>query len=489
MENKKLYDFMLNKYEEKFNEDDDIEAILNSHKKLRNSQIMQNLDISKVKSLDWLNFFFQEPEMKDLYTNNERINNILIIQAIYYLNIFKTLYLLRFRIGKGEHGETKDELPMILTRSNISNTNPGSPLRRSGSLPKIPQSKSQFASAFLNNPPIPKQKQSTKTHHKSESKMNTYFKIGIIGCGRVGSFLLKHLIHIKDSGKVLFHIIVSTRRPSLIDTEIQNNIDDQVEILLDNEKVFLECDLIFLCIQPHQLDLLCKDVLSVFNDRIEKLKKKKIKIFPTLVSFLCAVPVEKLRQYFSHEEVNIQRTYIHPKIVKEYNYMYKDLEEEIQSSGCDKNSRMITINSIAGDNNLIRCDTIPNRGGIIIKREIVNYLEEAFYHLFKTYENSTCMGSNESQQDSTIYFSNRLINSYHKAFFIIRVRQENKTYKFYPEFTFSPILLRSILGETFTEIYNISNNSFTTDNVIEVVSRCKDNFIKICEGYLRISSD
>ena len=146
------------------------------------------------------------------------------------------------------------------------------------------------------------------------NKSNFYFKIGIVGCGHIGTSLLKIIIKIKDSGYINCKIYVSTRRPDIINSELYNSLDDTIEIFLDNEKIFNECDLIFLCIQPHQLDLLVKEISAIFIERIDKLKKRKGKILPIIVSFLAGVTLEKLITYFP-EEVNIFRTFLKPTLI------------------------------------------------------------------------------------------------------------------------------------------------------------------------------
>ena len=72
----------------------------------------------------------------------------------------------------------------------------------------------------------------------NEVKIQNYFKIGVIGCGNIGNFLVKHLIAIKDSSIMNFKIMISTRRPKNIYSDIINSIDENIEIFLDNERVF-----------------------------------------------------------------------------------------------------------------------------------------------------------------------------------------------------------------------------------------------------------
>ena len=78
-------------------------------------------------------------------------------------------------------------------------------------------------------------------------------------------------------------------------------------ITLNNEKIFEECDIIFLCIQPMQLDLLSKEIFQVFSERIEKLTKREYKCYPLIISFLSATPIKRLEMFFP-KKVHITRT-------------------------------------------------------------------------------------------------------------------------------------------------------------------------------------
>jgi len=79
--------------------------------------------------------------------------------------------------------------------------------------------------------------------------------------------------------------------------------------------------LIFLCIQPHQLDLLVKEIYQPLNERLEKLRKKKIKIFPTIISMLSGITLDKLKTLFP-EDVNLIKTSINPEILSLYDEIY-----------------------------------------------------------------------------------------------------------------------------------------------------------------------
>jgi pyrroline-5-carboxylate reductase len=72
------------------------------------------------------------------------------------------------------------------------------------------------------------------------------FKVGILGCGQVGTVLLTKLLEVKDQ----FHnlkMIVSTRQPHLLRPFQQ---EFGVECVFDNQKVAAESDIIFVCVLP-----------------------------------------------------------------------------------------------------------------------------------------------------------------------------------------------------------------------------------------------
>ena len=132
-------------------------------------------------------------------------------------------------------------------------------------------------------------------------------KVGIVGGGNIGKKLLKNLIKIKDKKIFNFEIILSTRQPDKILNEFLDILDDEITITLNNEKIFEECEIIFLCIQPMQLDLLSKEIKHVFSDRIERLTKREYKCYPLIISFLSATPVQRLEMFFP-KNVHIVRT-------------------------------------------------------------------------------------------------------------------------------------------------------------------------------------
>ena len=74
-------------------------------------------------------------------------------------------------------------------------------------------------------------------------------------------------------------------------------------------QVFNECDIIYLCVQPHHLDLILREVSTTFSERMERVKKRKFKLYPVIISLLSGITYEKLRTSFS-DEITILRTSI-----------------------------------------------------------------------------------------------------------------------------------------------------------------------------------
>lgn len=377
------------KHSSKLNESQEIDEIIDQQKKLQKSELQNNLNISVDKSLDWLNFFFADNEIKTLYNNFERIRAILVIQGIFYLNLYKNIinYKQKFCLASPNVREKDDNMKNILNHINLKikslpplddlpvikshnsivmnnlscdehdfNNNDISQIHHINEFVEIKNPKFEEIKSFRQLPSLNNKLFSyNETNNKSmgfinkDLKKNTLlkknknqnafnlpnsniFNIGIIGCGCLGELMAKYLIKIKDEKLMNFKLIISTRRPNKVDEDIRNSIDENIEIILDNEKVVEECDVIFLCIQPHQLDLLIKEIFQPLNDRLEKLRRKKAKIFPTLISFLAGITYERLKTLLP-EDLNIIRTLVFPKIISKY--------DEINQSGINNPTESI----------------------------------------------------------------------------------------------------------------------------------------------------
>lgn len=272
------------------NESDEIDKIISQRKKLEkkvaeenNNKQMSfsttNLNISIDKSLDWLNFFFQDNQIKDLYKNFERTRSIIIIECIFYLNFYKNLINFKAKfnpnfnekdeqnnltnklnIAKNEKG---DNLPIIKFNNSMIYNNLGTDSINNTELSQIfGEIDNKFEGKIQKNDYADKQQifgeigigfRTNRGLTYRDSQRNTLFNktvnqyyfpnqntfnVGIIGCGCIGEFLAKYLIKIKDSGLINFKLIISTRRPDKVDEDILNLVDNNIEIVLDNEKVF-----------------------------------------------------------------------------------------------------------------------------------------------------------------------------------------------------------------------------------------------------------
>ena len=225
-----------------------------------------------IKDIDWLGDIFENKDLKNMLIQNNDIREILVDQALYYFFIFNKIFMTWYK---------EKETEKLLKEEQKERDK-------------------QIQKYHVTLPPIDIKKILKKI-------VITGIKLGIIGGGNIGKKLLKNLIKIRDKKIINFEIILSTRQPDKITNEFLDILDDDITITLNNEKIFEECDIIFLCIQPMQLDLLSKEVNNVFSDRIEKLSKREYKCYPLIVSFLSATPIKRLEMFFP-KNVHIIRT-------------------------------------------------------------------------------------------------------------------------------------------------------------------------------------
>ena len=225
-----------------------------------------------IKDIDWLGDIFQNKDLKNMLIQNTHIREILIDQALYYFFIFNKIFMTWFKEKETEKLLKEEEK----------------------------EREKQIHKYHVTLPPIDMKKILKKI-------VIPGIKIGIVGGGNIGKKLLKNLIKIKDKKIFNFEIILSTRQPDKIINEFLDILDENICITLNNEKIFEECDIIFLCIQPMQLDLLTKEIFQVFSDRVEKLSKREYKCYPLIISFLSATPVKRLEMFFP-KNVHIIRT-------------------------------------------------------------------------------------------------------------------------------------------------------------------------------------
>lgn len=225
-----------------------------------------------IKDIDWLGDIFENKDLKNMLIQNNHIREILIDQALYYFYIFNKIFMTWYKEKETEKLLKEEEK----------------------------ERQKQIQKYHVTLPPIDMKKILKKI-------VIPGIKVGIVGGGNIGKTLLKNLIKIKDKKIFNFEIILSTRQPDKILNEFLDILDDEITITLNNEKIFEECEIIFLCIQPMQLDLLSKEIKHVFSDRIERLTKREYKCYPLIISFLSATPVQRLEMFFP-KNVHIVRT-------------------------------------------------------------------------------------------------------------------------------------------------------------------------------------
>lgn len=110
------------------------------------------------------------------------------------------------------------------------------------------------------------------------------FKIGIIGCGHVGTMILTKLLEIQSSFNNL-KIIVSTRQPHLLrpfTTEFG------VDASFNNEYVVRHADIVFICTLPSQTTEVFKEIRIVTEERFAEAAKDKTKSRPLFISTVAA---------------------------------------------------------------------------------------------------------------------------------------------------------------------------------------------------------
>lgn len=230
---------------------------------------------TNIRDIDWLGNIFIDKDIKNMLIQNSHIKEILVDEALYYFYIFSKIFL------AWTHDKEREKLKKEAEKEREKD-----------------KDKSKYY--HMNLPPIDMKEIEKKI-------VIPKIKVGIVGCGNIGKKLLKSFIKIKDKKIFDFQIQVSTRQPDKIMSEFLDILDEDITIMLNNEKLFEECDIIFLCVQPNQLDLLSREVFASFNERVEKLQRKEYKCFPFVISFLSATTINRLEMFFPRR-VHIVRT-------------------------------------------------------------------------------------------------------------------------------------------------------------------------------------
>ena len=139
------------------------------------------------------------------------------------------------------------------------------------------------------------------------------FKIGIIGCGHLGTMILTKLLEISGSFNNL-KLLVSTRQPHLLRPFVQ---EFNVIAEFNNERIVKECDIIFICVLPSQASEMLKEIRPMALDRLYQASKNKSVSKPLFVSTMAATRMPKLKLMLNEDSVFL-RTQIEVTTVREY---------------------------------------------------------------------------------------------------------------------------------------------------------------------------
>ena len=353
-----------------------------SKERKKRKEAGNGLICTTIKDIDWLSDIFENKDLKNMIIQNNHIREILIDQALYYLFIFNKIFVTWYKEKETEKlvKEEQKERDKQMQKYHVT-------------LPPIDMKK---ILKKINIPGI---------------------KVGIVGGGNIGKKLLKSLIKIKDKNIFNFSILLSTRQPDKLIKDFLEILDDNITITLNNEKIFEECDIIFLCIQPMQLDLLSKEIFQVFSERIEKLTKREYKCYPLIISFLSATPIKRLEMFFP-KKVHITRTRLL------YNFLRSKKKPLFSGS-----------NVIEEDGEYIEesCDHLLDKDKCIeILENLIDGLTHQFYtELFIKKNNNNKSSNKEPLFLFEIIFGKDLAVKYHDLFkleegkFIITNQGEN----------------------------------------------------------------
>lgn len=368
---------------------------------------------TNIKDIDWLSNIFINKDIKNMLIQNNHIREILVDQALYYFMIFSKIFLT------------------------------WSKERETDKLIKEEQKErdKQKQKYHVNLPPIDMKKLLKKI-------VIPRIKVGVIGCGNIGKKLLKNLIKVKDKKIIDFQIQVSTRQPEKVMSELLDLLDEDILITLNNEKIFEECDLIFLCVQPAQLDLLSKEVFNTFNDKIEKLIKREYKCYPIIVSFLSATTINRLGMFFPRK-VHLERTRLL------HNFL-RSKKKALFSGG----------NVIEEDGEYIdeSCDHF------LAKEKSVEVIENLIKDLTKQFYSETII---QQKKNNSEYKNRKIVEKPIKEsplFLFEIIFGKDEAYKYYEMFNYEKgkFIIKGLKNQesknSKEETSNINNNS---DNLIE----------------------
>lgn len=95
-----------------------------------------------------------------------------------------------------------------------------------------------------------------------------------------------------------------------------------------------------------------KEIYQTLSERMDKLKKKKSKIFPTIISVLSGITIDKLKSLFP-EDINFIRTILNPEVKSYFDQIHFPKNDEYLQKATEENNRkleMIKNKSILNQN-------------------------------------------------------------------------------------------------------------------------------------------
>ena len=236
---------------------------------------------------NWLDNFIPDPEMQNTFMTSEVVRNVVMLQCVYYASIYNDLWLYKHQYINNYDEDAEEKAAQRLAQGG------------------------QISMKDLQkNEDIPP------------------FKIGIIGCGQVGTVILTKLLEVREQiGNM--QLMVSTRQPHLLK---QFQTEFGVDVLFDNQKVAATCDLIFMTVLPAQTEEVLRDIRDVMQERISAAKKDRNSNKPIIVSTAAAIGYKKLKLMLSDQAVFL-KTNVHVPIIKEYLVRSQAIVAKRASSG------------------------------------------------------------------------------------------------------------------------------------------------------------